>query len=289
METPNRPGPGEVTLDHSGHFVADAAAARAALERLGFTVTPYSAQVQPDPETGEDRLTGTGNICVMLPEGYLEFLVHTADTAIGREFRAALDRRAGLHLCAFGVGDAAACHRDLVARGLDMRPLVRFSRQVDTIDGPRSAAFTVARMAAGTMPEGRVQVLTHHNDTVLWQPRWTAHGNGAKALQAILVSSPDPQEAAARFARLLDRQPQAMGPGLRILLNRGAIDLLPEDAATELVGYAVDPGRSSLIGLRVSVADPSRFDDVPGARSVADARVVPFPAALGVGVWIFEP
>ena len=198
MTDPNSPAPGALLLDHTGHFVPDAGAARDALAALGFTVTPYSAQVQPNPQTGEMRLTGTGNICAMLPEGYLEFLVHTADTPLGQEFRAALDRRAGLHLLAFGVADAAAVHADLAATGHALRPLVRFSRQVETESGATTARFTVARLAAGTMPEGRVQFATHHTVPAMWQPRWTAHANGARALRAVVISSPDPAGVAAR-------------------------------------------------------------------------------------------
>jgi len=289
MKTGNLPGTGEVVLDHCGHFVADADAARAALDRLGFTVTPFSAQVQPDPATGQMRLTGTGNICVMLPQGYLEVLVHTADTAIGREFQAALDRRAGLHLAAFGLADTRARHAELVAAGLDMRPLVHFSREVGTETGVETAAFTVARIAAGEMPEGRVQCLTHHTESALWQPRWTAHANGARALDAIVLSAPDPAESAARFARFLGRPARAHGSGLRIALDRGALEFLPEDAATALVGEAVDPGRPCFVGLRIGMADLADLPDGIGGHRADGALVVPFGPALGPGVWLFQP
>ncbi|MBE9640180.1 VOC family protein [Salipiger mangrovisoli] len=280
---------GPIGLDHSGHFAADADAARAELEALGFTVTPFSAQVQPDPVSGAQALTGTGNICVMLPEGYLEFLVHTADTPLGLEFLAALERRAGLHLAAFAVPDAAAHHAHLDALGAPMRPLVHFKREVATQSGHETAAFTVARLAAGTMPEGRVQFLTHHNAPALWQPRWMRHANGAASLEAILVSAPDPEETAARFVRCLGRAAEPFGAGLRIALDRGALDILPEAAATALVGSAVELGRSVFVGLRIAMRDPAALADRPGARWVDGALTLPFGPALGAGVWIFEP
>ncbi|MDO9527237.1 MAG: VOC family protein [Gemmobacter sp.] len=289
MKDPNEAAAGAVTLDHTGNFVPDADAARAALTDLGFTVTPLSAQVVPDPETGHDRLTGTGNICVMLPEGYLEFLVHTADTAIGREFMDALGRRAGLHLAAFGTADAAARHAELTAQGVAMRPLVHFSREVDTQDGRTTAAFIVARMAAGTMPEGRVQTLTHHNIAAMWQPRWTYHANGARALRALIVSAPDPAEAAARFGRFLGRKAQPFDGGLRLTLDRGAIDFLPEDAATAIVGTAVDPGRPCFVGLRIAATGLDALRARRGAREIGTAIALPFSPALGSGIWLFEP
>lgn len=289
MNDSNSPSPGAVTLDHSGHFVADAEQARAVLEDLGFTVTPYSAQVQPDPATGAEKLTGTGNICVMLPHGYLEFLVQTADTPIGLEFRAALDRRAGLHLAAFGVADAAARHAALEQAGQPMRPLVQFSRPIDTVEGQQTASFTVARVTAGAMPEGRVQIVTHHTPAALWQSRWTRHANGAEGLAAMLVSCPDPAEAAERFAAILGRTPEPSGAGIRLTLDRGALEFLSEDAARHLVGAAIEPGRACFIGLRITVASLAPFLARPGAREVGDGVTLPFGPALGPGVWVFDP
>lgn len=288
MEIPNSPAAGEVTLDHTGHFVADVDAARSALVDLGFTVTPYSAQVQPHSKTGQPILTGTGNICIMLSEGYLEFLVHTANSPIGQEFLAGLQRRAGLHLAAFGVADAASHHSKLISAGTAMRPLVHFSRSVQTINGSAMAAFTVARLPGGDMPEGRVQILTHHTASAMWQPRWTSHANGAQALRALLVSCPDPAEAALRFGRFLNRQPVPFGGGMRLVLDRGAIEFLPEAEATDLVGAAVEPGRSSFVGVRISVSDLSTFRNLPGAEAHGGAVTLPFDPALGLGCWLFE-
>ena len=63
-----RPPPGSLFLDHVSHFVPDLGAASALLEELGFAVTPLSAQVT------QDGPAGTSNRCVMLRDGYLEFL-----------------------------------------------------------------------------------------------------------------------------------------------------------------------------------------------------------------------
>lgn len=292
----NRPAGQEVVLDHTGHFVRDAEAARAALVALGFTVTPFSAQVQPDPETGESRLTGTGNVCAMLPEGYLEFLVHTADTPLGLEFCDALERRAGLHLLAFGVAEAAERHAAWSAGGFDLRPLVHFSREVDTEEGATTAAFTVARLAAGAMPEGRVQAVTHHTVDAMWQQRWTGHANGARRLGSVVISAPDPDEAADRFARLLGRPALGRRQGWRIALDRGAVEILPEAEATALVGDAVEPGRSVLAAVRVGVGvgDVSRLAGMAAsaglpARRDGETVVIPFAPALGRGAWLFDP
>lgn len=296
MTTTNLPAAGEITLDHSGHFVRDAKAARAALTALGFTVTPFSAQVQPDPDTGQARPTGTGNVCVMLERGYLEILVHTADTPLGREFQAALDRRAGLHLCAFGVPDAAERHAHLVRGGQPMRPLVRLSRKVQTDTGEDSVRFAVARLQAGAMPEGRVQFVTHFNEAAMWQPRWLAHDNGARALTGIVVAAPDPPEAAARFETFLGRPAVQVGAGLTIALDRGTVEFLPTDAARALVGVSVDPDAAAFAAIRIAVDDPRRLAALAQAAGLAATEVkdlggcwrVPFPDALGRGAFLVE-
>ncbi len=293
MASRNTPPPGDVYLDHTAHFVADQDSAAAALGALGFTVTPYSVQTVPDPATGAPTPTGTANICVMLPEGYLEFLVHTADTPIGLEFRAALERRAGLHLAAFGVADAAERHAALASGGHAMRPLVHMTRDVETPAGPVPAQFTVARLVAGTMPEGRVQLVTHGTEAAMWQPRWTAHDNGARRLAALVISAPDPEEAAGRFARFLGLSASPWRDGYRLQLARGAVEFLPEAAAEALVGEPVETGRPAMAAVRIAVDDLDAIRrraeeaDMP-PRASGDGLALPFGAALGRGSWLFE-
>lgn len=290
----NLPNADEMYLDHTGHFVPDANAASTALAALGFTVTPYSAQVQPDPSTGEPQLTGTGNICVMLNEGYLEFLVHTADTSIGKEFLEALNRRAGLHLSAFAVTDAAALHAQLATAGHAMRPMVHFSREVETETGTATARFSLARLAAGVMPEGRVQVLTHFDENAMWQSRWTSHANRAHSLRAIVISTPDPNETAARFSNFLGVEPRSLGTGLSLELDRGSVDIYPETSMNTMIGQAFEPGRSVFAALRIGVHDlPAMKALIESSTGVAveqnDERLIaPFHPALGAGAWIFE-
>ncbi|MBY8978046.1 VOC family protein [Rhodobacteraceae bacterium NNCM2] len=293
MNGGNLPGPGEIFLDHIGHFVPDHAACSQALEQSGFTVTPFSAQHAPDPETGLPSLTGTGNVCVMLRKGYLEFLAHTADTAIGREFMEALKRRAGLHLAAFAVPDAETMLAELSKAGMPMRPLVRMSREIGSPDGPLEARFTVARLQKGVMPEGRIQALTHGTEAAMWQPRWLDHANGAVGLSSVIVSAPDMHEAAARFSAFLCRPVEEEGRGLKVALDRGMVEILPEDAASLLVGRAVDAGKPAIVGYRVEVKDLKQTIACMNAAGLPvrlqdGLAVALFPKALGIGAWVFE-
>src|SRR5262249_30457229 len=152
----------------------------------------------------------------------------TADTPLGRELDAALARYPGVHLAAFAVADAAAAHARLAGEGFRMRPLVQMQRPVDTggagafsgkvdtgfpqkMRPPReptgTAAFTLARVEPGEMPEGRIQILTHRTEHMVWQPRWLEHPNGALGLVSVAIAVADPWEAGRRFARFTGRSP----------------------------------------------------------------------------------
>ncbi|MEM7254743.1 MAG: VOC family protein, partial [Pseudomonadota bacterium] len=216
-----------INLDHVAHWLPDLEAGHRALTGLGFITTPYSEQSnRPNPDAPAVP-AGAANRCVMLQEGYLEFLTPIGDTDISRELRAGIERYVGLHLMAFGAADAEARHRRFESEGRPLRPLVRLSREIERETGERSTArFSVSRTAPGTMAEGRVQTLTHHTPELLWQPRYVEHPNGITGLRALFVVVSDLAEATARYRDYLRCDPQASGPLQRFPLDRGAIVLL---------------------------------------------------------------
>jgi hypothetical protein len=281
----------EIFLDHVGHFVRDPDAASRALARAGFAPTPVSIQVNPAPD-GSERLTGTGNVTAMLARGYIEALFKTADTPLGRELETALARHAGVHLAAFAVADAAAAHRRLAAAGFRMQPLVQMQRPVDTGAAPGTAAFTLARLAPGEMPEGRIQVLTHRSEAMVWQARWLAHPNGALALTRLVIAVADPQEAAARFARFTSRAATRAASGLSVTLDRGRVDLVSADAFARWLPEIAIPSLPFAGAYGIRVASLAGTEDLlqraglPTRRSGREL-VAAFPAELGRGAWLF--
>ena len=72
------PPPGKLNIDHVAHFVPHIDAASTALARAGFTLTPFSEQAHRLEPGGPLVPAGSGNRCVMLREGYLEFLTRIA-------------------------------------------------------------------------------------------------------------------------------------------------------------------------------------------------------------------
>src|SRR3546814_13876240 len=109
------PDRGEIFLDHLAHFVPSLDCAAAVLEKLGFRLTPFAAQRNRTPNGNEP--SGMANRCVMLREGYLEFLTAVSQSELARTFRAATARHVGLHLVAARAADWQAAHARLADEG----------------------------------------------------------------------------------------------------------------------------------------------------------------------------
>jgi hypothetical protein len=282
----------EIFLDHVGHFVRDPQAASRALARAGFAPTPMSVQTQPDP-AGAPRLTGTGNVTAMLTRGYVEVLFKTADTPLGGELDAAMARHAGVHLVAFAVADAAGAHERLRASAFRVRPLVDMQRRVDTAGKPGTAAFTVARLEPGEMPEGRIQLLTHRTEHMVWQPRWLSHPNGAIGLTSVVIAVGDLNEAGQRFERLTGRRARASSLTQSFDLDRGSVDLvtattfalmcpqIPIPSLPFIGAYGIEVGS-------LEVAERTLRQGGLAIQRIGRCLVTAFPAELGRGAWLFS-
>jgi hypothetical protein len=286
------PQGGQIFLDHVGHFVRDVAAARGALAQAGWAPTPVSVQTQSGRD-GAPRPTGTGNVTAMLRRGYIEVLFKAADTPLGQELDAALARYAGIHLVAFTVADAAGAHRRLGESGFRMRPLVEMQRPVDTGAAPGTAAFTVARLEAGEMPEGRIQLLTHRTEDMVWQPRWLAHPNGALGLTHAVIAVEDVNEAAQRFARLTDRPARVSAQAQSITLDRGRIELVSAAAFSQMLPHVPIPslpfiGAYGISVASLAVAEQSLLKGGLAPRRRGQGLLAAFPEALGSGAWLFS-
>jgi len=277
----------EIFLDHLGHFVPDPEAASRALMRAGFAPTPVSVGVNSDASP-----TGTGNVTAMLRRGYIEVLFKTADTALGQEFDSALARHAGVHLAAFAVADAAKAHRRLNETGFAVRPLVQFARPVETGSGLATAAFTVARVERGVMPEGRIQILTHRTEHVVWQPRWLVHPNGALGLANVVFAVADPEEAAQRLARFTDRPATARQCGYTIALDRGRVEVVTAEAFASALPEVKIPsvpfaGCYTLAVKSLSTVERLLRENGIHTRTAAECLIGLFPSELGKGAWVF--
>ena len=281
------PGPGEVFLDHTAFFVPAMEVAADALERCGFRLTAFT--VQTNREGDATVPSGTGNRCAMLRNGYLEILTATHDTTLSAQLRERIADHAGLHLAAFATADAAAEHRRLGEAGFPTLPLVDMRRPV----GDDFARFTIARVAHGTMQEGRAQFLTHHTEHLVWLEDMLDHPNGAKALSALWIAAADPAEPAARYARFTGRPARQNGQMTTIALDRGALNFATPAYLKEAMGIAPSGKLPCLVAASIKVESLTKLEScLAGSglayRHTALGIAVSLPSGLGDAL-LFHP
>ncbi len=281
-----RPTDDAIHLDHTGHWLVDGDNARDTLERLGFVVTPFSEQRVPGPD-GELISAGTGNQCVMLEQGYLEFLTPLADTPTGLELKRGIARYQGLHIAAFEVADAQRWHTRCETAGYAQADVVDLRRMVSAPSGePMEARFSVARSRPPGMPEGRFQALVHHTPEALWQSRYIQHPNTAEGLLGIVVMVEDLHEASRRYSNWFDVEPELVGNAALFSLDRGAVLMASVETVSQLVPVdhgALAPGIAAVV---ITAADPGCF---PGTTTQGPVSWVELGSALGGGLGVVSP
>jgi hypothetical protein len=253
------PSKGEIFLDHIGWYVSDLTAAGAAFERLGFILTPSTPHTHENA-AGERIPSGTANRCAMLGLGYLEILSHTPtlDTPLANQLRAGLDRYQGLHLIAFTCADAATEAARIQEAGFAPLPVADLRRQVETDDGEEiTAAFSVVRLPPNAMAEGRVQMLTQDTPEAVWLESLIARDNAIDALTGVMVCTPDPDEAAARFGRFTGRAPVHGSEGRELVLDRGNVSFVTPDQFLALVPGAQIPSDPFIAAAIMRSRDPA--------------------------------
>jgi hypothetical protein len=287
------PAPGALNVDHVAHFVPHADAASSALEKLGFTLTPFSPQFHRTERGGPLVPAGTGNRCAMLQRGYLEFLTPTGDTQMAHQLRSAIQRYVGVHLIAFGTAAPKADHERLAKAGFAPLDPVALQRDINTESSRETARFTVVRVPPQTMPEGRIQFCQHHTPHLLWQPRWMAHPNRAAALAGVILRVADAQEAAQRFARYTGLLAQVSGSVWRIDTTRGYLVFVDRDTLHRRLNV-VPPTLPWIAGCVLKSDDIAATGDYlrkagASVNVLGNQRLmVQLPPAVG-GIVIFEP
>ncbi len=268
-----RPPPGELCLDHLGHFVPELDAAAAVWEKLGFAVTPISVhQVSGKP-------AGTSNRCVMLEEGYIELLAPTSDTANAQRVRERMKRFVGVHLACFGTPAAAAEHARLAAHGFEPDPVVNLERKLDTGESVR---FSVVYVPPAKMPEGRVQYCEHLTPRQVWREGFV----NPFRLRAVYVVADEPEEVAARWGRFGGLLPRPEDGFVRLDTARGRVVIGTRRKVERVLGTA--PAAPALAGYALSCSDPDAFAvRCRKAGLEVAGRAVTLPDALG-GAWLLE-
>ncbi|MSQ54970.1 MAG: VOC family protein [Betaproteobacteria bacterium] len=281
MPNRQRPDPGKLYLDHTSHFVPDLGPVAVLLEKLGFVTTPLSVQMT------QDGPAGSSNRCVMLAEGYLEFLMPTLDTPVARQMRDRMAKQVGVHLACFGAPVADEEHARLAAAGFEPLEVVRLAREAGH---GISARFNVVRVPPEKMPEGRIQFVEHLTPDAIWRPEHLAHDNGVTGLAAVFVVADDPVAVAARYARFTGLLPRRDGETIRIDTDRGAIRIATRAHLQAELGAT--PAAPAIAGYALQCRDPAAFAARCTAAGLAvgprgDRFCVQLPPSLG-GAWMIQ-
>lgn len=285
------PPSGALNLDHVASFVPDREACHRALVALGFAPAPFSLQFHRLSPQADLTPAGTGNHCVMLRHGYLEYLVPVGDTPVAAQLRTSIDRYVGVHSIVFGSGSAHADHARLQAAGFAPLPAIDLQRPIDTPDGPATARFTVVRVAPGAMAEGRIQFCQHHTEHLVWQARWMTHPNAAIALRAVMVCVDDVDSVVGRYARFTGLE-HHISDGARVFaLQRGRLEVYDAPLFSARFGFDVRQ-RPWIAGCELASSDLRATRECLAScglplRELPDGRIaVAGPEAIG-GVFVF--
>ena len=277
----------EVYLDHVGLFVPDFDASPRRLQELGFAMTPFVAHMASTEPGVAATPSGTGNQCAIFGQGYLEMLGPTVDTPLSRQLRAQLDRYPGWHLIAFAANLPEENHERIGRDGFKPLPLVRLARPVPTDTGEETCRFSVIRVPPDVMPEGRIQIVTHHTPELVWQPRYQHQPNGVAGLTGVLVCVDDPREAAERFCRFVGVEPVERTDTWEMGLHEGRVVFIQARRFRELYPDRELPCTPYIAEVSMRTEDLAatrRYFDNGGIRyeAVGDGALrVPGAEALG--------
>ncbi len=242
---------------------------------LGFTLTPR----------GHHTL-GSMNHLMMFASDYLELLGFGSGGGASRPELAPFP--VGLNGLVFKTADADAVYAHAAGAGLPIRPVQAFSRPVDLGGEPRDARFRTTRLDPGKIAMGRVYFCEHLTPELVWRPEWQAHANGARAIDRVIVATPEPRRTAALFATLFGPDSVAETAGTCIVAAGSArVELTtPQAVAAEFGAAAADPaGRAEYIAaVALKVASLAATADclhrAAGMRPERDRIIVPACAAV---------
>jgi hypothetical protein len=164
-------------IDHPVIAARDLDAARIQFERLGFTVPPRGSHVE----------WGTGNLCIMFADDYLEIRGIIDASRFTMHLDEHLDAFGeGLMGVAFGTADIDRSHGEMKQAGINAGNLQRLSRNFEHPEGWTQPSFKLCAPAAEDI-EGlmHVVVIQHLTPELLRRPEFLAHTNSCIGVNAL--------------------------------------------------------------------------------------------------------
>ncbi len=254
------------SLDHPVIAARDLDAARATYERLGFTIPPRGSHIE----------WGTGNLCIMFQDDYLEIRGIVDASRFTMNLDKHLDQYGeGLMGVAFRTDDVQTSYREMVDHGMRVAEPRRLTRNFEHPEGWTQPSFELCVPEPDDI-EGlmHVVVLQHLTPELIRRPDFLSHQNACVGVNAMAGIVHDTERIAAKLALLLgDDSVQTDADGVHLVVPTGQqIDLLLPHAYQARFG---DIGRESdsktprLGAMTLQVEKLSRTQDVLAGNSVA--------------------
>ena len=241
------------SIDHPVIAARDLSAARRGFEELGFTVPPRGSHVE----------WGTGNLCIMFPDDYLE----VRGIIDASRFTMHLDEHLenygeGLMGVAFGTSDVHDSHARASANGIDVGELRHLTRNFEHPDGWTKPSFELYAPAASDI-DGlmHVVVIQHLTPELIRRRDFLEHANGCIGVNAMAGTVTDINASAKTLCRLLGNDGvELTGPEL--------ILRLPSDQQIVLQQGSMQ----RLVSVTLRVRDLKQLRDLLDARGVQTMR-----------------
>lgn len=182
-------------IDHPVIASADLDAARVAFERLGFTVPPRGSHIE----------WGTGNLCIMFAEDYIEVRGIIDPERFTMHLDSHLEKHGeGLMGVAFGTADVRSSYADAKAIGIDTGELRSLRRNFEHPEGWTQPAFELFAPGAGDI-EGlmHVVIIEHLTPELIRRPDFLEHANGCIGINALQGTTDNVASSAGKMRRLL--------------------------------------------------------------------------------------
>jgi len=269
-------------LDHAGYIVRDLDTGASTWQKLGFKLSPISAQMGLNA-AGEFEPWATANRCAVFRQGYLELIgVHRPECF--NPWLARLEEYEGAHIAAFRVVSANAAFTQLSQHSEDFLAPVARRRDAPFLEAgewdQREMRFRNIFSKDTCVAEARYIVIEHQTPEILWQPALLDHPNGANGLVALSFCATDVAECLARLDLLGQSRPQPPGAAaIRSCSQGGYVEVLNHTQFGQRFPGAIAPIKNALGSATVSV------NDLHTARQHLRENNVPFHDAVD-RIWV---
>ena len=255
------------SIDHPVIAARDLDAARGIYEKLGFTIPPRGSHVE----------WGTGNLCIMFPDDYLE-LRGIIDAS---RFTMHLDEHLDAHGegpmgVAFGTHDVEASFEQAISNGIATGELRSLTRNFEHPEGWTQPSFKLfAPVADDIVGLMHVVIIEHLTPELIRRPEFLKHANGCVGVDSMAGTIYDIEACAAAMRSLLgDRAVAVREEGLLLQLPTAQhIELLLPDIYQSRYGEIAASPKPETPRLGAMTL---RVDSLAKARSALEGNTVPY-------------